>query len=133
MNHECEVRVRFCETDCAGHVNNTSYFIYLEEARGRFFEDILPDQTDTVGRFIIASAQCDFLNQAYFKQRLKVATWVSKIGHTSMRFSHEITSEAGERIAKGEATIVCFSYEAQQSEPIPADLRMMLEEHLVTP
>ncbi len=36
--HELEVNVRFSETDALGHVNNTSYFVYLEEARLKFFE-----------------------------------------------------------------------------------------------
>ena len=35
---ELEVNVRFSETDALGHINNTSYFIYLEEARMKFFE-----------------------------------------------------------------------------------------------
>lgn len=36
--HELKVNVRFSETDALGHINNTSYFIYLEEARMKFFE-----------------------------------------------------------------------------------------------
>ena len=38
--HEIQISVRFGETDALGHINNTSYFIYLEEARIRFFESI---------------------------------------------------------------------------------------------
>lgn len=36
--HEFRVNVRFSETDAFGPINNTSYFIYLEEARMKFFE-----------------------------------------------------------------------------------------------
>ncbi|KHE68313.1 thioesterase, partial [Halobacillus sp. BBL2006] len=36
-----------------------------------------------------------------------------------------------EVIAEAEATIVHFNYETQKSEPIPADLRSLLENHLV--
>lgn len=38
--HDIEVYVRFSETDSSGHVNNTSYFLYLEEARAKFFFEI---------------------------------------------------------------------------------------------
>lgn len=38
--YETQVKVRFCETDALGHINNTSYFIYLEEARIAFFEEM---------------------------------------------------------------------------------------------
>lgn len=36
--HELKVNVRFSETDALGHINNTSYFIYLEEARMKFLK-----------------------------------------------------------------------------------------------
>ncbi|WP_079527649.1 acyl-CoA thioesterase [Halobacillus hunanensis] len=133
MNHEIEVRVRFCETDTAGHVNNTSYFIYLEEARGKFFDDVLPDESETLGRFIVASTKCDFLNQAYFGQILKVSTWISHIGTKSFHFNHKIkAADSGVVIAKAEAAIVCFNYNEQKSEPIPENLREVLTGRLIT-
>ncbi|MFC7062147.1 acyl-CoA thioesterase [Halobacillus seohaensis] len=131
MKHEIDTNVRFCETDAAGHVNNTSYFIYLEEARGKFFQDILGDY-ETFGRFIIASTKCDFLSQAYFNQKLIISTWVSKIGTKSFRFNHDIKAqESGVLIAEAEAAIVCFNYEEQKSEPIPSAVRQILENQLV--
>lgn len=133
LNHQIDITVRFCETDAAGHVNNTSYFIYLEEARGKFFDSYLPGDLSNLGRFIIASTKCDFLSQAYFKQKLTVSTRVSKIGTKSFGFDHEIlATETGARIAKAEAVIVCFNYEEQKTEPISPALRKILEGHLVT-
>ncbi|UOQ94621.1 acyl-CoA thioesterase [Halobacillus shinanisalinarum] len=131
MSHDIDVTVRFCETDAAGHVNNTSYFIYLEEARGKFFENVLPNN-ETSGRFIIAGTECNFLSQAYFNQRLTVSTWVSKIGTKSFRFKHTIkAADTGVLIAEAEAAIVCFNYEEQKSEPIPLSIRQVLEEQLM--
>jgi len=31
LMHEIQVNVRFSETDALGHINNASYFVYLEE------------------------------------------------------------------------------------------------------
>ncbi|MFC7321738.1 acyl-CoA thioesterase [Halobacillus campisalis] len=132
MKYVTETTVRFCETDAAGHVNNTSYFIYLEEARGKFFQHILKDH-QTFGQFIIASTQCDFLSQAYFNQELEIFTWISSIGTKSFRFNHSIQAkETGDIIAKAEAAIVHFNYEEQRSEAIAAEIREVLEEQLVT-
>ncbi|ARI76474.1 acyl-CoA thioesterase [Halobacillus mangrovi] len=132
MKHEVPVSVRFCETDMAGHVNNTSYFIYLEEARGKFFEEVIPNHSSSFGRFIIASTTCDFVSQAYFGQSLTISSWVSNIGNKSFRFGHRIEAEdTGNVIAEAEATIVHFNYETQKSESIPIDLRSILENHLV--
>lgn len=131
MTHELDVRVRFCETDMAGHVNNTSYFIYLEEARGKFFRDIFPEHLNSVGRFILASTKCDYVSQGYFGQQLTIQSWITNIGNKSFRFHHNIhVKDTGELIAEAEATIVHFNYEEQKSEPIPEELRAILEAHL---
>ncbi|WP_074733060.1 acyl-CoA thioesterase [Halobacillus karajensis] len=131
LTHQVDVRVRFCETDMAGHVNNTSYFIYLEEARGNFFRDHFPEHLDSVGRFILASTKCDYVSQGYFGQQLAIQSWITNIGNKSFRFNHHIHDrETGKIIAEAEATIVHFNYEKQKSEPIPDELRALLEQHL---
>lgn len=133
MKHESSLRVRFCETDMAGHVNNTSYFIYLEEARGKFFQEVLPGQVNSVGRFILASTQCDFVSQAYFGNPLVIRSWISHIGRSSFTFTHEILVEGTkELVAKADAVIVHFNYEKQQSEPISDELRVCIESYLKT-
>ncbi|PUF89290.1 MULTISPECIES: thioesterase family protein [unclassified Geobacillus] len=130
--HTTTVNIRFCETDALGHVSNTSYFIYLEEARIRMFEE-LGSGSDLKGwRFILASTKCDFINQAFFGQRLKIETNVSKIGNKSFQLVHRILDEkTGTLIALGESTVVYFNFETQKSEPIPDDLRKQLEQYTI--
>lgn len=131
---EIEVYVRFCETDAAGHINNTSYFIYMEEARSKFFQEIgfTGEKTREKIDFIIASTSCDFKAQAFAGQILKVTTTVVRIGSKSFTLSHSINDAAsGALIAKGEATIVCFNYHDQRTEFIPSLLRELLEERSV--
>ena len=131
---EIDIYVRFCETDAAGHVNNTSYFIYMEEARTKFFKAVGYDK-DNRGEmnFVVASAQCDYLAQAYANQTLTLSTRVSRIGTKSYTLAHEIKSaDTGAMIAAGSAVIVCFNFQTQQSEIIPPELRSILEQCLVT-
>lgn len=78
--HEAKMRVRFCETDAQGHVNNTSYFIYLEDTRVQFFEALGYTMTSGDWPFILARATCDFRGQAYFNNHLLIKTAVHKIG-----------------------------------------------------
>lgn len=128
-----DIYVRFCETDAAGHVNNISYFIYIEEARTKFIQAIGFGREERENLdFIIATAQCDFVSQAYAHQTLKVATNVSRIGEKSFTLQHTIkAADTGAMVATGSAVIVCFNFQNQQSVTIPLQLRSALEQHLV--
>lgn len=124
--HSTEIRVRFCETDAFGHVNNTSYFAYLEEARLDFLEETNMDHC-----FILASTRCDFVAQAYYNQRLVVTTSIKKIGTKSFTLGHEIIDKhTGKTVACAEAVIVYFNFDTQESEPLPHELRNFLHQHL---
>jgi acyl-CoA thioester hydrolase len=128
---ETQVKVRFCETDALGHVNNTSYFIYLEAARIEFFESLGYSMDARKWSFILASTKCDFMNQGFFNQKLSITTYVSKIGTKSFQLDHEILcAQTKEPIAKGNAVIVYYDFEAQQSCPLPDHLRERLGEYL---
>lgn len=115
-----QVHVRFGETDALGHINNTSYFIYLEEARIRFFESLGFTMQLNDWKFILASTKCDFVSQGYFDQILTVKTYVSRIGSKSFQLEHDIVcSQTNELIAKGNAIIVYYDFKNQKSEELP--------------
>lgn len=130
--HELKVNVRFSETDALGHINNTSYFIYLEEARMKFFEALGLASNVEGWNFLLASTKCDFISQGYFNQLLSVRTYLTKVGTKSCELSHDILcSQTGETIAKGMAVLVCFNFNEQKSEPIPEMIKEKLVLHLV--
>lgn len=135
--NEIEVYVRFSETDAAGHVNNTSYFLYLEEARTRFFNrNLRLDFNGTEGlslnNFILASTKCDYISQAYAGEILKVNTTISHIGNKSFTFNHVIThADTNKVVVRATATMVSFNYSRQQSQPIPEEIRIYLQRNLV--
>ncbi|MGV3488363.1 MAG: acyl-CoA thioesterase [Tuberibacillus sp.] len=107
MEHKTNIKVRFAETDLLGHVNNSSYFIYLEQARIEFFEVIDPISKGKGWHFILASVKCDFLKQAFFNQRLTVVTRVKKIGNKSFQLEQTILdSETVEKIAYSDSAII---------------------------
>jgi len=130
--HEIHVTVRFSETDALGHINNTSYFIYLEEARIRFMESLGYKMDIQNWNFILASTKCDFINQGYFGQELSIKSYVTKIGTKSFQLEHDLIAvQTNELIARGNAIMVFFDFEKQKSEPIPEMLKGELRNYLV--
>jgi acyl-CoA thioester hydrolase len=128
------VTVRFCETDALRHVNNTSYFVYLEDARIQFFKELKAETNIAKWSFILASTKCDFLNQAYFDQCIKIETNILKIGNKSFQMVHRMSdAKTGTLLAIGEATVVYFNFQLQKSEPIPEHLREKLLHYVSHP
>lgn len=129
---EIQVQVRFGETDALGHINNTSYFIYLEDARIRFFEKLGFTMQLNDWKFILASTKCDFVSQGYFDQILTVKTYVSRIGTKSFQLEHDIVcARTNQLIAKGTAIIVYFDFEIQHSKELPELLKEELQSYVL--
>lgn len=128
-SYEIDVFVRFSETDAAGHVNNTSYFLYFEEARTKFFNHIFPERNPEFS-MILASIKCDYIQPAYAGQILHVTTEVNDIGNKSFSLSHVLTEKSsGKIIAKAVCVTVSFNFEEQKSIQIPGKLKHNLERY----
>lgn len=123
-----EIKVRLSETDKLGHINNVSYFIYMEDAR----IDFLERQGLEVGvegfAFLLASVKCNFVQQAYYGQILRVDTRVLRIGTKSLTLISNIyEKKSGELIAMGDATVVYFDTARQVSIKIPDLMKEQLQ------
>ena len=79
-----EVSVRFSETDMYGHLNNTVPFTYFELARIEYLkatglmEAKLSGSSENIP--VVADLQCDFLQQAFFDQTIKIYVKTASIG-----------------------------------------------------
>ncbi|MDR2542632.1 MAG: acyl-CoA thioesterase, partial [Treponema sp.] len=72
-----------------------------------------------------------YLSQIYFRYEVTIKTWVSKIGTRSFTVYHEAWQE-GKVCVKGNAVLVHYDFNKEESTPIPDDKRKLLEEHLST-
>ena len=130
---ELEIKVRVSETDALGHINNASYFTYLEDARIDFLEEMGISIKDEVFAFMLVSTKCDFISQGYFGQILQVDTKVLKIGTKSLTLVSDILDkESGKVIAKGEATIVYFNLLDEKTIEIPDAFKTQLQAYMQT-
>lgn len=133
MQHESHLTVRFGETDLLGHVNNASYFSYLEQGRVELFNALSNggDYEYDKWQFTLATIKCDFLAQTYFDQDLTIVTKVSRIGNKSFTLEQPIYDKnTGTLLANGESVIVYFDFDDQESKPIPDALRERLNHYL---
>jgi acyl-CoA thioester hydrolase len=118
--------VRWGDMDAFGHVNNTEYFRYMEQARVNwlFIEKGKIFQPGT-SSFVVVTASCAFLKPLYFPATLIIDSWASDIGNSSVLVHHKIrTEESPETIfAQGHAKIVCIDLQTQRSTPLSAEMK----------
>ncbi|GGH84955.1 acyl-CoA thioester hydrolase [Pullulanibacillus pueri] len=128
------VRVRFSETDAIGHVNNVSYFIYIEQARVDFlkFLSISINTSDEHIKAAVVSVSCDFFSQAFFDDELDINTLVEKIGSKSLTLRHVIYhSDTKKKIAEGKSVVVLLDVKQNRSVALPESWIDKMKEHLV--
>jgi len=123
------ITVRFGECDGLGHVNNGTYFAYLEDARMDIFRLFVPGLQLSDWNLIVASTRCDFLAQITYAETITVHTWIGKIGSSSFVVEHAIVNTKGEWVARGQATLLAFDYVTKKPLPLWAKVRLLLESH----
>lgn len=126
---ELNLRLDWSEMDMFGHINNVSYFRYLQSARVEFWE-----VTGLAGVFrrerkgpILASVHCDFLAPLHYPGTIRIHTRLAEVGNSSFQLVHEVFSDQGRLCATGRDVLVMYDHVAQEKIPVPDVLRQMLD------
>jgi acyl-CoA thioester hydrolase len=122
------IRVRFGETDANRHVNQVSYFIYIEQARMDYFaqlgltEAVHDPYSQTT--LIAADLACEFKAPAFFGQTLHAYARVVRLGRSSLAMEYALVEPEGRRlVAAGRGSLVYFDHEAARSTPLTPRIR----------
>ena len=128
FRHRTRLEVRFRDIDAFGHVNNSTFVTYLEQARIRYLIDVL--QVDMVQRLplILAALQVDFQAPILFGQDVEIGTQVDWIGNTSFHVSHRMTAgPAGHPtdhlVAEAQTVLVAYDYSTERPIRVPQEWR----------
>ena len=120
--------IRWGDMDAMGHVNNTLYFRYLEQARIELFEELgCPATPGGVGPVII-NAHCTFLKQLRYPGDIEVTSWAGSPGRSSFESLHEIRriDEPDVLYALGGAKVVWVDQRVEKSMPLPPAIRELI-------
>ncbi|MCX6281290.1 MAG: acyl-CoA thioesterase [Bacteroidetes bacterium] len=78
--YKCTIKVRGYELDSYGHVNNSVFFNYFEQARWEVFENAgLLDQITTLGLFLVVTeANIRYQHEVRLGDEVEISTLVKK-------------------------------------------------------
>jgi acyl-CoA thioester hydrolase len=123
--------MRWGDMDALGHINNTVYFRYMEQARiGWIIANGFTVDTRHPHGPVIVNASCTFLKPLVYPGEVEVRMYLDDLGRTSVGSWYELICDR-ELYAEGAAKIVWMDYASGKSVPLPVsviDLLTMREE-----
>jgi acyl-CoA thioester hydrolase len=103
-----------------GHVNNAVYLSYFEEARIRFFNEIVEEDWDwSKTGIILAKNEVEYLAPIYHGDRLLIDVSIKEMRNKSMTVTYRFWNGKEELCAKGSSILVTFDHAAGKTIPIP--------------
>jgi acyl-CoA thioester hydrolase len=119
--HTSRQTIRWGDMDAFGHVNNTIYFRYMEQARIEWLSALAKEYTgsDAEEGPVIVNASCDFLLPLIFPGDIDVQMFLGDPGRTSIGSYYEIWS-GGRKFADGASRMVWINRATGRSTPLPA-------------
>jgi len=127
-HHALPVVVAWSDMDALAHVNNATYFTYMESARIDFLEEyehLMPIPRKGIGP-ILAYIDCQFLLPATFPDNIIVGSRITDIGNTSIKMEQAIYSTKAEKIiANSKSVMVLINYNTGEKVRVPDLAREM--------
>jgi acyl-CoA thioester hydrolase len=122
--HEMITPIRWGDMDAYGHVNNTIYFRYMEQARVEWITSLGYQVAPGRDSMLMMNGFCNFYKQLSYPGDLILKTSIGAIGRTSMDVytSMALTSDPDSEVAIGGATMVWVNLTTSQSAPWPDDI-----------
>lgn len=119
--HEMITPIRWGDMDAYGHVNNTIYFRYMEQARVEWITSLGYQVAPGRESMLMMNGFCNFYKQLSYPGDLILKTSIGAIGRTSMDVftSMALTSTPNEEVAIGGATMVWVDLTTNKSAPWP--------------
>lgn len=123
------LRLDWSEMDLFGHINNVSYFKFIQAARVNYWETIGVNSLKEggVGPMLL-STSCRFKQPLFYPGNIIIASSVTFIKNTSFGISHHIFNDNGELSAEAEDVIVMFDFDKNEKVTVTDETRTRIEQ-----
>jgi acyl-CoA thioester hydrolase len=128
LAHIERMPIRWGDMDAMGHVNNTVYFRYMEQARISWFEALVPEEAawQSTG-IVIVNASCNYKRPITYPGTVEIRLFVGAPGGSSVPTSYELRVDADPvPYADGAAVVVFVDMRSQKPARIPDAIRQRL-------
>jgi acyl-CoA thioester hydrolase len=132
--HRFDCSLRWSDMDAYGHVNNTTFFTYLEEAR---VDLLFVNAGDEIARerlssgVVVARHEIDYKAPLVFRpEPVAIDVWVSRLSRSSFELRYQVLDDEGPVYAEAATVLVPFDIEAGRPRRVSDEERAALEPFL---
>jgi acyl-CoA thioester hydrolase len=122
------VEPRWTDLDPVGHVNNSVYLVYAEEARARYLRAVLPGVWEMI---VVVHNSIDYHSPVVATDTLEVTSTVEAVGTSSFTTVSRIAAAHGRRCATVRTVQVVLRDDRGGTRPWTSSERATLDELVV--
>jgi acyl-CoA thioester hydrolase len=122
MSTVLRIEPRWTDLDPVGHVNNSVFLVYAEEARARFLHQALPG---TIDRVVVVHSDIDYHHPVFQSDAVEVSSGVESVG-TSSFTTVNIVATATHKCATVRTVQVVLREDRTRTRPWTEDERAAL-------
>jgi acyl-CoA thioester hydrolase len=124
------LRIDWSEMDMYGHVNNVSYFKYVQAARVNYWEQVGITEHHAASNIgaMLAGSKCTFKRPLFYPGTVRIESRVEFIKNTSFGIVHRLLDSDGNIAAEAEDVIVMFDFTKNEKSPFPPFIKQRIEE-----
>jgi acyl-CoA thioester hydrolase len=128
LAHVERMPIRWGDMDAMGHVNNTVYFRFMEQARISWFSALVPErQAWKATGIVIVNASCNYKRPITYPGNVEIKLYVGDPGGSSVPTFYELRVGADPvPYADGAAVVVFIDMQSQKPVRIPDVIRERL-------
>ena len=118
---------RYRDLDVNGHVNQAVYLSYLEQARTKYWAEVVGIRHDTAPVAMVRQ-EIEYSAPITLDQEVTVAQRITGMGRTSFQIEYEVRAD-GDPVAEASIVLLALDRETGEATPIPDDWREPIAAH----
>ncbi len=123
--YQCDFPIRWGDMDAMGHVNNTIYFRYFEQARLEWYEQHFGSLVDDAEGILIVDNHAEYLKPVVYPAHVTVRMGGHSPGRSSFVSTYTLSVD-NVLYSRGSSRVVCVDARAGKSVPMPDAIRQLL-------
>jgi acyl-CoA thioester hydrolase len=125
-NTKLELRIDWSEMDLFGHVNNVSFFKYIQASRVNYWEKLGLNINRPIGQSegpMLAQTTCQFKKPLHYPGTVRIYSKVGLLKTTSFSLQHVLMDDNNDVAAEAEDIVVYYDFGKNEKARIPDLLR----------